>query len=269
MARSGSERETRRALIGRRQRSQDVHDRLIHRVYTRPEHEGGLLTTPVDVRDAYVKGEVVPHLHIRRRAVEFECQEGCLVFDVPNSNVNCALLPGDQAGKVRFARCRDGCDDSEAAVLVGVVEFLKPAERSQNELIRSVVRLQTLDSCLGRAAKGPDMPFRLGSPRGVRRDGKYQGPLTGGRVGSAFSDADGVDTVVESAAETVDAIPDDQTPAAGGQRVDELDVEAILGGVRVRLGPDTVGLRVEEGIHLPSHTLEVVLRPVELLKSTR
>jgi hypothetical protein len=66
----------------------------------------------------------------------------------------------------------------------------------------------------------------------------------------------------------VDAVSEDETPADRGKRFDELDIEAILRGVRVRLGTDSIALSMQEGVYLVSESLEVLLCPAELLKGT-
>jgi hypothetical protein len=216
----------------------------IHRVYARPDQEGRFLAVAANVRDAHPESEVVPHFHVRRRTIEFKTRERCVASDGRQAMVDRALLVGDQPGNVGVAKCGEDCNKADASVLVGVVELVEPAETSHDEFLRTLVRLQSLDGCLCLTAERPDAPLSAVPPSGVLRDRECQTTLIGGRIDSAFLDRDRVDAVVEGASKAVNSVSEDEAPPNGGQRLVELDIEAVLTGVRIWLAPSSVGMAV-------------------------
>jgi hypothetical protein len=146
-----------------------------------------------------------------------------------------------------------------------LVEIRKPVEHPEGvrfEVIPSFVRLQALDNCLRSWGDAPDSLLARASTHGFgAKDGEF-GVLDefgGGRV-SMPSDNEFVNEVVESGAEVMQDLSNDETKQRGWV-VEDFEPNLILANLRLEFVDEFVRVSVEPSVNLGFQALQVMERP--------
>jgi hypothetical protein len=248
----------------RREAVQREGNGLIHHVYGLPRQEGCFFAVPTNVRDAYVEGEIVLHLHVRGSLVAPEGQDWCVRSDRAERDIDHTFRTRGKAAVGVIETSGEQNAELDGPMLVLVVILLKSTERREDKLIRAPARLQPLDRCLRRHAEGLEVP-NTSVPLGVvLGDQELKSFVVGRGINTGLLDADGVNGVIERAPEVVNSIAEHERPLLQQRVTREIDIETVLQHVGIRLGTDSIGMSFKEGFGLPLKALEVDLSPVVL-----
>ena len=202
-------------------------------------------------------------LHVRRRTIEGDRRDLCAVFH---------LIPGIEIGspvdrdvwpaeaKIPLGDC---CRNKrEQLVFVRIIEIAENAQERRELWVRSVVRLQGLDNCPHRITEAPEFLSRSLCELSTRiDDGELKGIRTRRRVLSRFVNGNGVNEVIKNAPETMNAVPDYQSPSFSPWLSGNVKNDSVTGKIRVWLLGHTVGVRVHPGSDLILDGLSVFLSP--------
>ena len=181
-----------------------------------------------DVGHRYSEGHLALVTHIRLRGVQNEERNFCATF------YGSGTQPIDVGATTR--QWRDEVDlpahsmveyEIEHPVLVRIVEFTKDTEEGRKVLVRSIVRLRALDSCLRiRAQSGDSTPLLL-KCAGTFRNGKLERPEPLGSSASGLSDRQCVNEVIERGPEIMDTVASDEGPSVEGRVLTDFDSNAV------------------------------------------
>lgn len=133
--------------------------------------------------------------------------------------------------------------------------------------MRSVVRLKQLKDCFNWVANtSKQSPFNsVIKLIPTICNGEGQTPIMRRRIGSpSLMDSHGIDKIVESTSEIVDAIPNYQSPMAKRRRFILSQEKAISGVIRICLFGETVRVSIHPGLDFILDGLSVLLAPSEL-----
>lgn len=217
--------------------------------------------------ERYAKGDLLVHLHLavrdRRRGGE-------------NAKITylCAVTKSAETGvpvppKVGIRRLvnvdsgglGDGSSNRSQLVLVGDVESIE-ALQSFPVPPGCITRLQPLNECLRTRPDTSDLIIT--EPVGV--DGEL-GPGVSER-GAAESLRHLPHSVIESGAEVVDAIPDDEPPGEFGGFAKSFGCKDISGVFRIELLGDRIGVTFQEPLDLLVEQFEVFVSPPQFGSGT-
>lgn len=164
----------------------------------------------------------------------------------------------------RLDLMRCGCRQMRQPVLVAVGEHAETPEGAHpSKPIPSVVRLQSLDDCLGVGMDAPDHGLALlVEPILGSEDGELG--VVGdalGHLGSLMSEREFKGKVVQGAPEIVKAISDDGRER-DGPRLDDLGPDALAAALDVRLGPHSTRIALTPDSLLRLYALQVFGGPV-------
>lgn len=211
--------------------------------------------------ESYVEGGCELHVHFRAGTIEGRILgDWCAVFNrevdwfdfLDSNTVGDKIADGSQSEQ----------DDMRQAVLVQYGKLVELPEGIVPELMPSVVRLQPLDFCLCGWMDAPKHLIEffqvlagenreLGVPRNCTRqrlplvgDGKLKGE------------------VVESGAEVVKAVPDDEAKVRR-RLVEDFDEKELASAISIGFGPRSVRAFFKPGSPFRFKALQMVERPVD------
>lgn len=166
----------------------------------------GLAGWPLGMAYGYSEGQIAIILHVSLRGIEGEEKKFCATYY--RSPQIMELGPSgclsDEA-KLPLDDMLHGY--SEQPVLVSIVEFPDKREEGRQLMVPSVVRLRSLDSCLGIGCERGEPAVPLGSELFVTvSNRKLQSSSVGRRIGPTVSDGNAINSVIKSGAEIVHTI---------------------------------------------------------------
>jgi hypothetical protein len=203
--------------------SREVLDERRHNDFV---HESGekrkypMDTVPLDdiggtLAEGYAEGRRTLHAHLRVGSEgNDKFRDYCAIIERVGEELGCAEVTPMRTEHSELVR--RGCRQMRHPVLVAVGEDAKnPEGACRSRPVLSVVRLQTLDDCLGVGMDASDHGLTLiVKPGPGLKDGKLE--FVGdalGHLGTLVGDGEFVSKVVEGASEVVEAVSDD-----GGER---------------------------------------------------
>jgi hypothetical protein len=221
------------------------------------------------VSERYVNGEIVVHVHFGiQSGLTGESSAYCALFkrplELPGDNGVGAIGPCD--GQANIGTVGDHASQGDMPVLVDVGEFADD-DQWVGRKVRSVVRLQPLDCCLGGRGKADkSCEFSAGEPSGIVADRELNALdlLNGENAGLplGFLHGDAVGQVVERTPEVVGDVAQPQRPGDIGQRLVEVEASDIAVRLRIEVSPNGVWIVGEKFPEVAGKCLDVFYRPV-------
>jgi hypothetical protein len=150
------------------------------------------------------------------------------------------------------------------AMLVNVGKLVNHPQGVRCEIFPSLVRLQLLDDCLRSWVDAPDFvttfPF---FHRPVPKDGKRQPPSAaiGDGTNVQIRDREFVDEIVQSGADIVDAIANDEGELSG-RLLGNVNPDDVLAGIRIRFVDKAVWLSFAPPLPFGVKAYQVLPRPL-------
>jgi hypothetical protein len=195
-------------------------------------------------------------LHAGFRLVENPLHEYCVVFKF--SDVSAELpLAGSPAWNTQadLSLVLGGESQPEQFVLVCLFKLSEEGEWRLNDWVPSVVRLHTLNCCPYRTAQtgDPANGFLSSAIRGIVYNGESQSVFLGGRILPGLMHGDGVDQVIQSRPQVVDAIADNESPILKAGDFGDVEDNVEAGKVLVSLFGDAVRVSIS-----PQHQFTTV-----------
>lgn len=195
-------------------------------------------------------------IHIRRRTIKNERHDFRSVFD---------LTPVGQEGPfgTRIQRWSEEAyvpggntskQQSKQFVFVRVLEIPEHSEKGREFWARSIVRLEKLENCLHRSANHAKLPS-LNVPFKISlavANGEHEFVRMGRGVLTRFSNGDGVDKMIEGAAEIMNAICDHERPSldwGGSNAAIEVDKGAVACAIKICLVGEAIGFSVTPSLN--------------------
>jgi hypothetical protein len=213
---------------------------------------------PANAIDAYEKGHLAVHLHVRHGPVMRDRHEWCAVFQREEVAHEWVLAEGRKATNGHADALAASHDQSDFPMLRGTVELLKLPETRTVEFIG--IRLFDVDRCPCAITETPDPPSR--ERLGWVKDREHEFVGFGWWVGAVLAHGDRIDEMVEARPKGLNALPEDASPSHDREWIREHEAGAVLSEVRVVLGHDSVGLVVDGSLGLSVETIEVFLRGI-------
>jgi hypothetical protein len=199
--------------------------------------------------DGYEEGKLVVVLHIRIWRIDGKEQNFCATFYRSTQDMDLrrrADSTGDQtkwSEELKFTCCEMLHGYVEQPVLVRIVKVSNQAKEWRQALVRSIVRLQSLDYCLSRTVNGgrhpSSRPLVVKSFSGAS-DRKLEGIGIGRRASPAVSNRESINKVVECRSEVVDAIAADQRPTVDRRGLSDLNDHTVSAAVQIALLNDDI-----------------------------
>lgn len=217
--------------------------------------------------EGYAEGQEGVHVHLRVETLGKSGDAGgigcnlCAVFVRAYSDT-------DAAGQVgRTGEVGEGTDghlrNVRHSMFVHVGKLVELPEGVRRERIPSVVRLQPLDDCLRVRVDAPDSLLAGARTHGLgAKDGELRvfDELGRGRV-AMTGDNEIVDEIVQSGAEVVETVADDETQLCGDW-LRESDVHELLAALAVDMTVVSVRLSLSPLTNLSVKSVQVMGGPV-------
>lgn len=165
-----------------------------------------------DMTYSYYNGSLVLELHVRLRRVDGEPCNFCAHVQPLAHEIYHGLPASGGQVEIKLPFTDLGQNHAEQSVLVKIIEVAEQAQQGREGWVPSVVRLQPLDFCLHSQVQRLDSPRLFDESIGAISNRELQAPFLRGRALSAFSDGSGVDEMVQSRSEVVNAISDNARP---------------------------------------------------------
>lgn len=230
----------------------------------------GWITFAVPYGDYYFADGLIP-LHIRCRTITDHRKDFCAVFDFARIGKG---LPLPTIGwkraleaKIALADCTIG--QADHPVFVRVIEVSQDAQQRRYSLMRSIVRLVTLEHCPHRLAN----LAKESSSDGIIKlipivgNGKLEASVVWRRIAPSLANRDCVDEIVESSSEVVECVGDSERPShQGGSFIFPQD-DAVAGVVSFNLFGNAVWASVHPSEDFIVDGLSVFLAPRQLCAS--
>ena len=252
------------------ERTNNIVGKLVHRDQGRAD---GQASTWPFYAERYTRGVLEVHLHLWS---EFLAEHGtemsnyCAVFQSAHGKSESLDLTMAETLDVDVPAGKAGMGEVYSPVFVMVRDFVKKPKRVKVwRPVRSIVRLNTLDVCLGidgetfnlsEATSGSRVAILLefGVPLAVKEDRELglvvRSPM--------FHSGDG-DEVVKPRSQVIEAVADNNTPF-WWQWPQNPQSDDALGMVRLEVEDWVVRVVLKEGLDLPPQRLKVFCRSVEL-----
>jgi hypothetical protein len=218
--------------------------------------------------EAYVEGRCEVHVHFRAGTVEGRIfGDWCAAIKIAESDLD--FVDADAVGfkKRQSGKVVQG-NDVRKPVLVYGLKPIKLPQGITTEPVPSLVRLQSLDHCLGEWVDAPshvvEFLQRVGIVDGVfveNREPGIVGDLARQRS-FRLRKSKLESEVVEGGAEVVDAVPGDEAQA-GGRRLDDLCPNDLLAALGIEFRPKSVRAFFSPGSPFRFEALQMVERPIE------
>ena len=179
-------------------------------------------------------------------------------------------IDGRRAKKARDShRGHDRSKNSDEAMLIGIVQFLKKKKGAVPTPVPSLAWLKRLDTCSVLEFKRLDKRASIAPPatlrftlRPIEPNGEA-GLLTRGK--GVLLDGQLADQQVEGGAQVVGDLSDNNAPLIGKGGRPTLNVERIVASLSIELGHnDTVGVSIEEPLNLILQSYDLSFRPLDL-----
>src|SRR6185437_12531072 len=183
---------------------------------------------PCGMFHGYYNGRLVLIVHVLLRGIHDEVGDFCATF---YSACVVADFHGDQfaawecEAKLPLA---DICHNHiEQPVLIEIVEFAEKAEQGRKLLVRSIVRLCSLDSCSRAVTDRRESIGLLGEVFGTAGNWELEFVVPWWRTGPALPDGNRVNQAIETGAQVVNAVSSDQRPSVIGSRFGDFEDLAV------------------------------------------
>jgi len=142
-----------------------------------------------------------------------------------------------------------GLDYVEHPMLIDVVEVADKTEERRKIRVRSIVRLQPLDFFLGCSAEAPEATFNGIGPVLRISNGRELDVIAFGRgILPAIPDSQGVDGMVESRSQIVNAVPGNHAPSVERRWFDDIKNNVVTPRFSVELSGENVRVSVDPGL---------------------
>ncbi len=210
---------------------------------------GGLLPGGFHgMANGYIQGRVVVVIHIRIRRIDLEECNFCATFYRAVNKVGAGTASEWKTSETELSvdYVREGY--IEKPVLIQVVQVSDEGKEGRKFSVESIVRLQSLNSCLRRSAQRSETAISFAWPIASPSDNReLNTPFIGGRVVPALADREAICGMIESRPQVVNAVPGDQRPSFEiGRNVDIQD-DAVAARVSVTLLGESVGVSAKPG----------------------
>jgi hypothetical protein len=213
---------------------------------------------------SYIKGRLVIIVHIWIRGVGLEVENGiCATVYSALEEMRLRKEHGSLEAKLP---CRQMLGRYiEQPMLVSVVEVTDQSEERRYVSVPSIVRLQSLDSCLGRCAEAADLSIPvLGPIVGLRDDWKLNTAVIRGRSLTAISNGEAVSRVIKRGPQIMNAITGDQRPSIKGRGFTNIENDAVVATLSVELLDGDIGVCVKPRLPFSGVDFQVFLGTANL-----
>lgn len=236
-----------------------------------PEFSERTPTWPSGMPYGYHKANLVLVFHIRTRRPNGEPCELCATFYSIEREPD-----GRRDEDIQIVWRRDvkvhllGIGDHyvEQPVLVRIVEFGEQSQQGRELWVRSIVRLRSLEACLERVADIPESPFLFDKRFFGIGNRELENIVLRRGVASAFSDGHGVNQIVQSSPEVMDAISRDERPSIERRVFPEIDDKTVAATIGVTLLGDNVRVSIFPCNNFRFDGLEVFFGAAEFQQGT-
>jgi hypothetical protein len=229
----------------------------------------GWITLVVPHRNYYFQKNAIP-VHIRRRSVTNNRKDLCAIFYLPEIEDVCKGSPivgmFTLEAKLSLADC--SVSQPRQSVFVRVVEFSQHTQERRQHWMRSVVRLEHLESCPHRFTDFSQRPLADSFVKILPSigNGESKSPMIGRGSGFGFTDRNSSSQIIEGRTEIAESIGHDQSPSLELSWLHDTENETVTGAVVVHFLDEVVRISLHPGVGFIADGLSVFLAPSELGK---
>ena len=214
-----------------------------------------------DVTYCYYDGGLMVILHIGLRGVDGEPRKFCATFQPLFSEIYNGSSTARRQAEIKLPLPDLRYDYVEQPVLVKIIEIAEQSQQGREGWVPSVVRLHSLDFCPHAETQRLHSKCLVGEFGGRVGDRKLQNFLVTGGGPFGFTNGSGVDEVIQSGAQIVNTVAeDDRPPIQRRGCFDIFDETAVAGTVSIDLLADDVRVAVNPSFQFAVESIGVLFR---------